>query len=92
MAAAKERQDVHHNVLEHFVTNGRAPHYTELAVKLGVEPSTARRLLRETTVESPFLFAWMTPETDYVGAWAPFSNLPNQNVISVDGVQKWYGQ
>jgi len=34
----------------------------------------------------------MTPDTDYVGAWAPFSNLPNQNAISVDGVQKWYGQ
>ncbi len=92
MATARERQDVHHHVLRHFVATGRAPHYTELAEKLRVEPSVARTLLRETTGESPFSFAWITPDTDYVGAWAPFSNLQNQNAVSVDGVQKWYGQ
>jgi len=92
MATSGERQDVHHHVLQHFVATGRAPHYTELAKRLGVDPATARKLMRETTVESPFSFAWITPDTDFVGAWAPFSNLPNQNVISVGGVQKWYGQ
>src|SRR5262249_47254880 len=40
------------------------------------DPATARRLLHETTLESFFSFAWVTPDTDYVGAWAPFSNLP----------------
>lgn len=92
MATQKERQEVHHGVLSHFAKTGRAPHYTELAKVLGVDPSTARRLLHETAVESPFSFGWMTPDTDVLGAWAPFSNLPNQNVISVDGVQSWYGQ
>ena len=84
MSTPRERQDVHQAVLRSFIATGRAPHFTEL----GRDPATARRLLRETTLESPFSFAWMTPDTDYVGSWAPFSNLPNQDVISVDGVQK----
>ena len=92
MSTPRERQDVHHHVLQHFIETGRAPHNTELARMLGRDPATGRRLLHETTLDSPFLFAWMTPDTDYVGAWAPFSNLPNQNAISVDGVQKWFGQ
>ena len=92
MANPEERQKVHHGVLSHFVETGRAPHFTELAETLGVDPQAARRLIHETTVESPFSFAWVTPDTDYIGSWAPFSNLPNHNVISVDGVQKWYGQ
>ena len=92
MASLEERQKVHQNVLRHFIETGRAPHYTELAEALGIVPERARHIIRETTAESPFLFAWMTPETDYIGSWAPFSNLPNQHLISVDGVQKWYGQ
>ena len=92
MSTPSERQDVHHHVLRSFIATGRAPHYTELGKMLGKDPATARRLLHETTLESPFSFAWMTPDTDYVASWAPFSNLPNQNAISVDGAQKWYGQ
>ncbi len=92
MASLQERQNAHHNVLRHFVEKGHAPLYTKLAETLSVAPDTARRLLRETTVESPFSFAWLTPDTDFVGAWAPFSNLPSHNAISVEGVQKWYGQ
>lgn len=92
MASPEERQKVHQSVLRHFVETGRAPHYTELAEKLGIGIEKARQIIRETTVENPFLFAWMTPDTDYIGSWAPFSNLPNHHLISVDGVQKWYGQ
>ena len=92
MASLEERQKVHQNVLRYFIETGRAPHYTELAEALGIVPEKARHIIRETTAESPFLFAWMTPDTDYIGSWAPFSNLPNQHLISVDGAQKWYGQ
>ncbi len=92
MASPEEHQQVHQNVIRHFIETGRAPHYTELAATLKVEPDTARRLLHETASECPFLFAWMTPDTDVVAAWPPFSNLPNQNLVSVDGIQKWYGQ
>ena len=92
MASQEERQKVHQGVLSHFIETGRAPHYTELAELLDIVPEKARRIIRETTAESPFSFAWITPDTDYIGAWAPFSNLPNHHLISVDGVEKWYGQ
>ncbi len=92
MASPEERQMVHQYVLNHFIKTGRAPHYTELAEALIIAPEKARQIIRETTTESPFLFAWMTPDTDYIGSWAPFSSLPNHHLISVEGVQKWYGQ
>ena len=92
MASQEDKQKVHQSVLSHFVKTGRAPHYTELAELLDIVPEKARRIIRETTAESPFSFAWITPDTDYIGAWAPFSNLPNHHLISVDGVEKWYGQ
>ena len=92
MASPEERQKVHQSVLRHFIDAGRAPHCTELAEVLDIEPEKARHIMRETTSESPFLFAWMTPDTDYIGSWAPFSNHPNHHLISVDGVQKCYGQ
>lgn len=92
MATPEGRQKVHQHVLGHFVKTGRAPHYTELAEALDVVPDKARQMIRETATENPFLFAWMTPDTDYIGSWAPFSNLPNHHLISVDGVQKWFGQ
>ncbi len=92
MASREQCQKVHNAVIRHFVKTGRAPHYTEVAETIGVKPDVARKLIHETTVDSPFSFAWVTPDTDFIGAWAPFSNLPNQHLISVDGVEKWYGQ
>lgn len=91
MANAKERQQVHRAVLRGFVENGHAPHYTELADTLGIEPESARKLIHETCVESPFSFAWVTPDTDFIAAWAPFSNLPTHNVITVEG-RRLHGQ
>jgi len=92
MANPEERQKIHQNVLLHFIETGRAPHYTELAEALGILPDKARQILREATDESPFLFAWLTPDTDFIASWAPFSSLPNHHLISVDGVQRWYAQ
>jgi hypothetical protein len=92
MASLQERQNVHQGVLRHFVETGRAPHYTEMAGTLGVDAERARLLIRETITENPFSFAWLVPETDFIASWAPFSSIQNHNLISVDGVQKWYGQ
>ena len=92
MASLEERQMVHQNVLRHFIKTGRAPHYTEMAEAQGIAPEKARQIIRETTTESPFSFAWITPDTDYIASWAPFSSQPNHHLISVEGVQKWYGQ
>jgi hypothetical protein len=34
---------------------------------------------------------WLHPDTDYIVAFAPSSNLPTQYRITVGGQQKWYG-
>ena len=92
MANQNERQMIHKTVLLHFMETGRAPHYTEVGESMGIAPEIARQIIRETILESPFSFAWMAPDTDFIASWAPFSSLPNHHLISVDGHQKWYAQ
>jgi len=77
-------------VLAHFVTTGRAPHYTELAGTLGVRPENARQLQHKAAESA--LACWFVRETDYVESWAPFSNVPTHYLLTIHGQQKWYGQ
>ncbi len=77
-------------IVNHFLQQGRAPHYTELATQLGVSPDVARGLQSAAAEASPA--CWVDPETDYIASWAPFSNVPTQTRISIDGKQRWYGQ
>ncbi len=79
-------------ILEHFVATGRAPHYTELASLVGVDVDAARELQRAAASAAPAGTSWLAHDTDHVESWAPFSNVPTSYLISVDGVQKWYGQ
>jgi hypothetical protein len=34
----------------------------------------------------------MVPDTDYIASFAPFSSVPTQYLVSVDGEQRWYAQ
>ncbi len=77
-------------IVRHFVETGRAPHYTELARTLGLSTDSALEIQRGTAEAGPA--CWLVPETDYIASWAPFSNIPTQHLIQVEGVQKWYGQ
>ncbi len=79
-------------ILEHFVATGRAPHYTELAETLGTGVEEARELQHAAVAAAPIASCWLAHDTDHIESWAPFSNVPTQYLISVDGVQKWYGQ
>jgi Alkylmercury lyase len=79
-------------IMKHFVATGRAPHYTELADSLDLDLDTARDLLRATVAAAPTESAWLAHDTDHIESWSPFSNVPTHILISVDGVQKWYGQ
>ena len=79
-------------ILEHFVATGRAPHYGELADVLDIGIEEAREVQRAAVVTSPIPGCWLAHDTDYIESWAPFSNVPTQYLISVGGVQKWYGQ
>ena len=79
-------------VLEHFVATGRAPHYAELADALAIGVEEAREVQRTAVEASPIASCWMAHDTDLIESWAPFSNVPTQYLVSVDGIQKWYGQ
>lgn len=83
-------QRAYTTVLQHFVKTGRAPHYTELAITLGLQPEEARQMQREAATAA--LACWFVKDTDYVESWAPFSNVPTQCLVTIEGDQKWYGQ
>ena len=92
MVNSHQVQKAYTFILEHFIHNGRSPHYTELAAGLGILPDEARELQREAAFSDDAGGCWMSHNTDYIESWAPFSNIPTHHLISVDGVQKWYGQ
>lgn len=83
-------QQAYAGIQQHFIETGRAPHYTELASILGISPDEARIVQRAAAEAGSG--CWMNPDTDFVGSWAPFSNIPTQYLITIDGQQKWYGQ
>jgi hypothetical protein len=90
MAEATLVQRAYTAVLEHFIGTGRAPHYTELAATLGLQPDEARRVQREAAEAS--VACWFVQDTDYIESWAPFSNVPTNYLVTVEGEQNWYGQ
>ena len=79
-------------ILAHLVETGRAPHYGELADALDLNMEQAREVQRAAVAASPIAGYWLAHDTDHIESWAPFSNVPTQYLISVGGVQKWYGQ
>jgi hypothetical protein len=77
--------------LRRFVETGQAPHYTGIAQELGVTVEEGRKALHDL-IDAGIPAMWLYPETDLICSIAPFSNLPTHYRISVDGVQKWFGQ
>ena len=90
VASDEQIQSAYTTILRHVIETGRAPHHTELAEALGVTPAEAKDL--QEAAAGVAAGCWIAPETDYVQSWAPFSNIPTQYLVSVDGIQKWYGQ
>jgi len=79
-------------ILRHFLEHGRAPHYSELARSLELSIDDARELQRDTAEAGPVDGCWLTHDSDYIESWAPFSNVPTHFRISVDGIDRWFGQ
>lgn len=77
-------------VMNRFISTGRAPHYTELAGILNLNPDEARQVQHAAAAAS--IACWFVKDTDYVESWAPFSNIPTQYLLTIKGQQKWYGQ
>ncbi len=80
-----------HIIMERMIATGQAPHFTEIAAKLGVPPTEGRKALRKlfSTIGFP---GWLYPKTDNIVSFAPFNNLPTHYRITIDGEQKWFGQ
>jgi len=81
----------YHSIVTRMKETGVAPHYTEIADALKLPVEEARQKLNELmAVGIPGI--WLAPDTDYIQSFAPFSNLPTQYRISVEGEAKWFGQ
>ncbi len=91
MAETQLLAGTYHAIIGGMVRDGRAPHYTELAAALGLSADEARGALHELGGRGVPGF-WIRPDTDLVESCAPFSNIPTQYLISVEGQQRWYGQ
>jgi len=78
-------------ILNRMMETGRAPHYTEIAADLGVSPREGREALHKLYSGLGFP-GWLFPKGDTIVSFAPFSNLPTQHRLTIDGKQKWYGQ
>jgi hypothetical protein len=78
-------------ILNAMINRGTAPHYTEIASKLGLPVQEGRKALHDL-MATGIPGIWLFPDTDYISSFAPFSNLPTQYRIGVDGEQKWFGQ
>jgi hypothetical protein len=77
-------------IMKRMVETGQAPHYTEIAAELDVPVEEGRKALHQ--LFSPGFPGWLLPNTDYIGSFPPFSNLPTQYRITIDGQQKWFAQ
>ncbi|MGA7875964.1 MAG: hypothetical protein WCA08_09890 [Desulfoferrobacter sp.] len=91
MSAPTVLDKTYHFIIKEFIQTGHAPHYTEIASELGVPLEQGRKALHDL-ISAGVPGTWLFPNTDYISSFAPFSNLPTQYRITVDGQQKWFGQ
>ncbi len=78
-------------IIKRLVDTGQAPHYSEIAAKLGISIEDGRRALHNL-MSAGIPGLWLFPDTDYISSFAPFSNLPTQYRITIGGEEKWFGQ
>ena len=83
-------QPAYTHILQQFIETGRGLHFTELASMLDISVEEARDVQQKAAEAG--VGCWITPDTDYIASWAPFSNVPTQYLITIEGQQKWYGQ
>ena len=77
-------------VLKCLMKTGQAPFYTEIAAEFGFSAEEGRKALHGLLGTGTA--AWVFPKTDYIASFSPFSNLPTQYRITIEGQQKWFGQ
>ena len=77
-------------IIKSMMKTGQAPFYTEIAEKLRVSVEEGRNALNNLLGAG--IPGWVFPNTNYIASFAPFSNLPTQYRIRIEGQQKWFGQ
>ena len=77
-------------ITKRMTETGQAPFYTEIAAELGVSVEEGRKALH--ALFGTGIAAWVFPNTNYIASLSPFSNLPSQYRITIEGQQKWFGQ
>ena len=90
MSAENQLDKTFSFIMKSIVKTGQAPFYTEIAAKLGVSVEEGRKALQ--ALFKAAIAVWLFPNTDYIVAFPPFSNLPTQYRITVERQQKWFGQ
>ena len=90
MSELNQFQRTYSYILKRLTETGQAPFYTEIAAELGVSLEEGRNALH--ALFGTGIAAWVFPNTDYIVSFSPFSNLPTQYRITIDGQQKWFGQ
>ena len=90
MSESNDLNRIFQIIMKRLMETGQAPHYTEIASEMDVPLEEGRKALHE--LFSPGFPGWLFPNTDYISSFPPFSNLPTQYRISIDGEQKWFGQ
>ncbi len=91
MSETRPMDHTFHIIIERMIDTGQAPHYTEIAAELGVSLTEGREVLHKLFSTRGFP-GWLYPKTDNIVSFAPFSNLPTNYRLTIDGVQKWFGQ
>lgn len=91
MSDTPNLDQVYHFIMETFIEQGRAPHYTDIARGFSMPPDEGRMLVHEL-MDKARLPIWLYPDTDLIASFAPFHNLPTHYRITVDGEQKWFAQ
>ncbi len=76
-------------IITRLVDAGQAPHYSELANHLSLSIEDGRNVLHELGKDGALR---LHPDADLIESVAPFSSIPTQYRITVDGEQKWFGQ
>ena len=77
-------------IMNQMVASGQAPYYTEIAAELKVPVEEGRKALHN--LFSVGVSGWLFPATDYIASFAPFSNLPTQYRVTIEGREKWFAQ
>ena len=91
MSKQSELDKTFHMIIEKMIATGQAPQYREVATELGASPEEGRKTLRKlfSTLGFP---GWLDPRSDDVVSFAPFNNVPTNYRLTIDSIQKWYGQ